>query len=201
MNYENSQSELSEQDFYRLLNTNAKAIRAVPIKIASQSGLCMRFTFHALALVRRLKPLSSTAMAACSVFFTDDTSSGTHRGIIGYTIGQRKGLGLALPESLYVREKDVASNEIRLSKEAALFSDRLVAEDVNWVSIAPPRPGEQIRVSAKPRYRAKETPATATVLDNGNVEVVFDEPVRAITRGQAVVLYDGELVVAGGTIV
>lgn len=125
---------------------------------------------------------------------------GTHRGIIGYTIGQRRGLGLALPEALYVREKDVESNEIRLSKEAALFSDRLAAEDVNWVSIAPPRPGEKIRVSAKPRYRAKETPATATVLENGNVEVVFDEPVRAITRGQAVVLYDGEFVVAGGTI-
>jgi len=125
---------------------------------------------------------------------------GMHRGIIGYTIGQRRGLGLSLPEPLYVREKDIASNEVRLSREDALFSDRLTAEDVNWISIAPPQPGGKIRVSAKPRYRAKETPATATVLENGNVEVVFDEPVRAITRGQAVVLYDGDLVVAGGTI-
>ena len=125
---------------------------------------------------------------------------GTHKGIICYTIGQRKGLGLALPEPLYVREKDVASNEVRLSREEALFSDRLIAEDVNWISIAPPEAGEQIRVSAKPRYRAKETPATAAVLEDGRVEVVFDRPVRAITRGQTVALYDGDLVVAGGRI-
>ena len=126
---------------------------------------------------------------------------GEHKGIIGYTIGQRKGLGLALPEPLYVREKDVASNEVRLSREAALFSDTLLAEDVNWISVSPPAPGTKLRVSAKPRYRAKETPATAEVLEDGRIRVVFDEPVRAITAGQTVALYDGELVVAGGIIV
>ena len=71
---------------------------------------------------------------------------------------------------------------------------------MNWISIAPPRPGTVLRVSAKPRYRAKEAGAEARVMQDGTIRLIFDEPQRAITRGQAVVLYDDELVVAGGTI-
>ena len=125
---------------------------------------------------------------------------GQHRGIIRYTIGQRKGLGLSLPAPLYVKSKNLETNEILLTSEDKLYQSELYACDVNWISIAPPKPGEMLRVTAKPRYRAKEAAAAVQVLEDGRIHLVFDEPQRAITRGQAVVLYDGELVVAGGTI-
>lgn len=123
---------------------------------------------------------------------------GKHKGLIRYTIGQRRGLGLALPESMYVRRKDMEKNQVVLSTNAELFSTRLVADTFNWSSMdAPALP---IRCSAKTRYQAKEAPATVTVLPGGNVEVVFDEPQRALTMGQAVVLYDGDTVIGGGVI-
>ena len=123
---------------------------------------------------------------------------GKHKGLIRYTIGQRRGLGLALPESMYVRRKDMEKNQVVLSTNAELFSTRLVADTFNWSSMdAPALP---IRCSAKTRYQAEEAPATVTVLPGGNVEVVFDEPQRALTMGQAVVLYDGDTVIGGGVI-
>ncbi len=125
---------------------------------------------------------------------------GEHQGIIRYTIGQRKGLGLSLKAPLYVKGKDMANNRVILAPESEIFRTTLIADDFNWISIEQPKAGEQVRVSAKPRYRAKEAPATVTVLEDGRVKVVFDEPQRALTTGQAVVLYDGELVVGGGTI-
>ena len=125
---------------------------------------------------------------------------GQHKGIIRYTIGQRKGLGLALPAPLYVRKKDVEKNQVILAPEKDLYSRTLTAYDFNWISREAPRPGETIRVTAKPRYRAKEAEAEARVQEDGSVVVVFDEPQRAITTGQTVVLYDGELVVGGGII-
>lgn len=125
---------------------------------------------------------------------------GEHRGIIRYTIGQRKGLGLALPAPLYVSGKDLAGNQVILSPESELYSDSLRAGEFNWVSIAPPREGERLRVTAKPRYRAREAAAEAVLLEDGTVQLHFDEPQRAITRGQAVVLYEGDLVIGGGTI-
>lgn len=123
---------------------------------------------------------------------------GKHKGLIRYTIGQRRGLGLALPESMYVQRKDMEKNQVVLSTNAGLFSDRLVAEIFNWISIDQPK--GPIRVSAKTRYQAKEAPATAKVLADGRVEIQFDDPQRALTMGQAVVLYDGDTVVGGGVI-
>ena len=125
---------------------------------------------------------------------------GRHRGIIRYTIGQRRGLGLALPSPMYVKAKDLQENTVILAPEKNLYSRELFAGDFNWILYEEPAPGVSIRVTAKPRYRAKEAAAVATVLDDGRVKVVFDEPQRAITQGQAVVLYDGEYVVGGGTI-
>ncbi len=123
---------------------------------------------------------------------------GQHKGLIGYTIGQRKGLGLSLPAPLYVRRKNVADNTVLLTAENELYSATLIADGFNWVSgeipVAP------VRVTAKTRYSAKEAPATATVLADGRVQVVFDTPQRAVTCGQAVVLYDGDCVVGGGRI-
>lgn len=123
---------------------------------------------------------------------------GTHRGIIRYTVGQRKGLGLSLPSPLYVCEKCPQENAVVLCGESGLYSKRLVASDFNW--IAYDKPKQPIRVTAKTRYRAKEAPATAFVQADGTVELVFDEPQRAVTEGQAVVLYEGDSVAGGGTI-
>ncbi len=123
---------------------------------------------------------------------------GQHKGLIGYTIGQRKGLGLSLPAPLYVCRKDRERNAVVLAPEAALYACRLWAEDVTFVS--GDWPHEPLRVCARTRYSAKEAPATVTVCEDGRVEVLFDQPQRAITTGQAVVFYDGDEVVGGGTI-
>ena len=125
---------------------------------------------------------------------------GTHKGIIRYTVGQRKGLGLALPQPMYVVRVAPEENRVYLGYNADLFTTELVADDVNWVSVAPPAVGEALRVTAKVRYKQKDAPATVTLLDDSRIQVVFDEPQRAITKGQAVVLYDGDTVVGGGTI-
>jgi len=123
---------------------------------------------------------------------------GQHKGLIGYTIGQRRGLGLSLPAPLYVRSKNTADNTVLLTPESELYTDTLIADGFNWVSGE--TPAAPVRVAAKTRYAAKEAPATATVLEDGRVQVVFDTPQRAVTCGQAVVLYDGDCVVGGGRI-
>ena len=124
---------------------------------------------------------------------------GEHKGIIGYTIGQRKGLGLSFPEPMYVCGKDTANNTVTLAPEKELYSRTLTADDFNWIAFEAP-PENPIRVWAKTRYSAKEAPACAEVTPGG-VKITFDEPQRAITAGQAVVLYDGDIVVGGGTII
>lgn len=132
--------------------------------------------------------------------FTDENGRvlGEHKGIIRYTIGQRKGLGLALPHPMYVKEKNLAENRVILCDNNGLFSRELTADGFNWISTE--EPNEPIRVCARVRYNQKEQPATAVVLGGGRVHIVFDEPQRAISRGQAVVLYDGDVVVGGGEI-
>ena len=125
---------------------------------------------------------------------------GRHKGYIHYTIGQRKGLGLALPEPLYVCEKRTGTNQVVLGKNEALFTDRVKAADVNFVSL-PSLPEGGMRISAKIRYSQNEAPGTAKMLSDGCLEVEFDEPVRAAAPGQSLVLYDKDMVVAGGIIV
>ena len=225
--------------------------------------------------------------ASCGDFVDEEGHVlGTHKGLIRYTIGQRRGLGLALPAPLYVSRIDTQKNQVVLTPEDRLYSRRLVAEDFNWiwtpdwgewadhsckstlsglekqsdlshgqnrtkageketgreeagekgtsqekgeekdtgreeaeekdtgreeagvtgfgaaggVDNAVPPVGYTCVVTVKPRYRAKEAAATAKVLEGGNVEIVFHEPQRALTIGQAVVLYAGDNVVGGGTI-
>ena len=125
---------------------------------------------------------------------------GTHKGLIYYTIGQRKGLGLSLPAPLYVCEKRTDTNEVVLCPEEELYTDTVRAADVNFVSI-PEFPEGSMRVSAKIRYSLNETEGTARILPDGVLEMKFDTPVRAATPGQSMVLYDGDMVVAGGTII
>lgn len=123
---------------------------------------------------------------------------GRHKGIIHYTVGQRRGLGIAAASPYYVKEIRPDSNEVVLCSNEALFQRTLFATEVNWVSV--PEPAGKIRVEAKIRYRHKPAAATAEMTENGVLKVTFDEPQRAITKGQSVVLYDGDLVLGGGKI-
>lgn len=123
---------------------------------------------------------------------------GRHKGMIRYTIGQRKGLGLALQEPMYVYEKRMDTNEVVLCRNEELFSDTLEACAVNW--IIKPKDGEAVHCKAKVRYRQKEADAVVECLDDNKVKVIFAEPQRGITTGQSVVFYDGDVVLGGGRI-
>lgn len=123
---------------------------------------------------------------------------GAHRGIIHYTIGQRRGLGIAAEAPLYVCGIDVPNNEVVLGRNEALFSTELDASGCNWIS--GDVPGAPLRVTARIRYRQPEQPCTVTATGPDTVHVSFETPQRAITRGQAVVFYDGDTVLGGGTI-
>ncbi len=121
-----------------------------------------------------------------------------HRGVVNYTVGQRRGIGVAAEHPYYVVSKDAETNTVVLGANDELFSTHLEAEDVNLISIA--SLDAPMRVKAKIRYRQRETDATITPLPDGNVAVDFDAPQRAVTPGQTVVFYDGDIVVGGGTI-
>ena len=123
---------------------------------------------------------------------------GRHKGLPCYTTGQRKGLGVAAGKHLYVLRKNAADNTILLGDNEELFTAVLTADRVNWISGE--TPAQPLRVTAKTRYSQTEAAATVTPLPNGRIRVEFDEPQRAVTAGQAVVLYDGEQVLGGGTI-
>lgn len=132
--------------------------------------------------------------------FLDENGNkiGTHRGAAGYTLGQRKGLGIAMGQPVYVCAKDMDKNTVTLGPNEALFHRELIADDWNWFpfdTLTSP-----LRCTAKSRSRQTEQPATVYPEENGKARVVFDEPQRAITPGQAVVLYDGDTVIGGGTI-
>ncbi len=123
---------------------------------------------------------------------------GQHRGLPCYTTGQRKGLGVAAGKHVYVLRKNAADNTIVLGDDAELYAAALTAGNVHWISgETPPSP---LRCTAKTRYSQTEADCTAYPLPSGGLRVVFDAPQRAITAGQAVVLYDGDVVLGGGTI-
>lgn len=123
---------------------------------------------------------------------------GKHAGAIGYTLGQRKGLGIALGAPVYVCSKDMAANTVTVGPEEALFTATLHAKDWNWLPF--PNLTKPMRVMAKARYRHIPQPATVYPAEDGNAKVVFDQPQRAITPGQTVVLYDEDMVVGSGII-
>lgn len=123
---------------------------------------------------------------------------GTHRGIIHYTVGQRRGLGISASEPLYVVAIDAASNTVTLGARAALDSAGLVTEPMNWLLPAPPPPGAP--VEAQIRYHHAPAPARVYPRDDGRAEVRFDTPQTAVTPGQTCVLYDGEHLLGGGAI-
>ncbi|MDR0356753.1 MAG: tRNA 2-thiouridine(34) synthase MnmA [Clostridiales Family XIII bacterium] len=123
---------------------------------------------------------------------------GRHNGVIRYTVGQRKGLGKAWGSPMYVTAIRPETNEIVLGGNDALFRSELIARDINIISSESlPDPK---RVFAKIRSSKEAAPATVVQTDDDELKIVFDEPQRAVTGGQAAVLYDGDIVVGGGTI-
>jgi tRNA-specific 2-thiouridylase len=125
---------------------------------------------------------------------------GRHEGVSFYTVGQRRGLGLSTPERLYVTSLDPDQNRVMVGPEDDLYRQRLIAHNINLIQDGIGKGGEPSRVTAKVRYRSIEAAAMVRMLGHDRLEVVFDEPQRAITPGQSVVLYQGEYVVGGGII-
>lgn len=123
---------------------------------------------------------------------------GRHRGAVCYTLGQRKGLGLAMGTPVYVCAKDMYKNTVTVGPESALYASVLRANDWNWFPF--PALTEPMAVMARSRYNQKEQPATVYPEEGGFARVEFAQPQRAMTPGQAVVLYSGDMVVGGGTI-
>ena len=132
--------------------------------------------------------------------FTDSSGNviAPHKGIIHYTVGQRRGLGIASSEPYYVCRICPENNTVILGRHQELFSSETDVKEVNWISgTAPSGP---VRCKVKIRYRHKEQPALVTPTGPDTVHIVFDEPQRAITPGQAAVFYDGDIVLGGGVI-
>ena len=129
---------------------------------------------------------------------TDGRILGRHKGITHYTIGQRKRLGIAFGEPMFVTEIRPDTNEVVLGRSNEVFSQRLVCRNLNWMAIEEPK--EEITVRAKIRYNHQGALCHVKVQPDGSAVCEFPEPVRAVTPGQAVVFYDGEYVIGGGTI-
>jgi tRNA-specific 2-thiouridylase len=123
---------------------------------------------------------------------------GRHQGIVFYTIGQRRGLGITAKEPMYVTAIKPERNAVVVGTREETYGSELIATDLNWIAMASPE--HPVKVKARVRYRHPEAEATVTPLDETSVYVKFTEPQMAITTGQAIVFYDGDIVVGGGTI-
>lgn len=132
------------------------------------------------------------------VCHVDGRLLGQHRGAIRYTLGQRKGLGVSAGEPVYVCGKSMEKNTVYVGPESTLFHHSLVAEEFVWGAI--PALDAPLRCKARVRYRHTEQPALVQPLEDGRVKITFDAPQRAITTGQTVTLYEGDLVLGGGII-
>jgi tRNA-specific 2-thiouridylase len=128
---------------------------------------------------------------------SDGRHLGEHNGVHRFTVGQRKGLGVATGEPLYVIATEPASQRVIVGRNDELLRDRCLVSQVNWISIAPIEGPRRAQV----KIRNKHAAAPATLVPAGDrVEVVFDEAQRAVTPGQGAVFYDGDLVLGGGWI-
>jgi tRNA-uridine 2-sulfurtransferase len=124
---------------------------------------------------------------------------GTHTGIHRYTIGQRRGIGIASERPLYVLGIDAGKNQVTVGDQDQLLTSEFIAAGVNW--IAYDNPVEPVQASVRIRYRHNEAAASIIPIGDNRIRVIFAEPQRAITAGQATVFYDGNEVVGGGWIV
>lgn len=132
------------------------------------------------------------------IVLRDGTIVGEHTGIANYTIGQRRGLGIAYREPLYVIDIDPTKNEVIVGTAQQTFQKALLCRGLNWVSMAPP--ADCFEALAQIRYRTRPSPAHICPREDGTCQVIFHTPQRAITPGQAVVFYEGDMVLGGGWI-
>ena len=146
-----------------------------------------------------IERLTGKTSAPGNFIDTDGNVLGTHRGITHYTIGQHRGLGLALPERRYVCKIDAGSGTVTLGSGTELYSREVLVRDFNWISGE--APSGPIRCSAKIRYRQLEQAANVEPLSENEALIRFDTPQRAVTPGQSAVLYDDDTVLGGGIIV
>jgi tRNA-specific 2-thiouridylase len=145
-----------------------------------------------------LRRHSPGSFAPGPILDPDGARIGSHRGLADYTIGQRKGLGIASPTPLYVLDKRLETNTLVVGPRERLGQDRFEAGPVHWVAGEAPAP--QLRASVRVRYKAREVPAEVRVGGGGQVEVRLDEGLPDVTPGQAAVFYDGETCLGGGVI-
>ena len=146
-----------------------------------------------------IERLTGKTSAPGNFIDTDGNVLGTHRGITHYTIGQHRGLGLALPERRYVCKIDAGSGTVTLGSGTELYSREVLVHDFNWISGE--APSGPIRCSAKIRYRQPEQAANVEPLSENEALIRFDTPQSAVTPGQSAVLYDDDTVLGGGIIV
>ncbi|KAF0250095.1 MAG: tRNA-specific 2-thiouridylase [bacterium] len=149
-------------------------------------------------LTEKLHQLSVRRTKAGNIVNGKGKVLGTHEGIHHYTIGQRRGLGITWPEPLYVTSIDPDNNQVIVGTKDELPGFSFIANKLNWIIFNEPK--EPFKTAARIRYRHTEASALVTPLADGRVRVEFEEPQRAITPGQAVVFYDGDMVVGGGWI-
>lgn len=142
--------------------------------------------------------LSGEACRPGDYVLSDGTVIGRHKGIVHYTVGQHKRLGISTPEPLYVCKIIPETNTVVLGREEELYSSSARVSEVNWISGEAPT--GKISCSVKIRYRQKEQSAAVTPLEGGGALVEFEEPQRAVTPGQSAVFYDGDTVLGGGVI-
>lgn len=133
-----------------------------------------------------------------NIVLTNGEILGKHKGIINYTIGQRKGLGVSYKEPLYVIDINPKTNEVIVGEESKLYANELIATNLNWLAIDKLK--EPIELEAKIRYRAKESTCTVEPVNEDRVKVIFNKSQRAITKGQSVVFYKNGIVIGGGII-
>ena len=145
-----------------------------------------------------LEQFTGTQYPAGNFLDQEGNIIGQHHGAVCYTLGQRKGLGIAMGQPVYVCDKNMEANTVTVGPNEALFHRTLLASDWSWFAFE--RLTQPIRCMAKARSRMTEQPAIAYPEENGIVRVVFDEPQRALTPGQTVALYDGDTVIGGGCI-
>ena len=145
-----------------------------------------------------IREKTGISYAEGNVVDTNGNIVGKHNGIINYTIGQRKGLGIAFGKPMYVVDKNAENNTVIVGEADDLMCSQLIATDLNWISI--PCLDKPISAKAKTRYKQEEKPCTISPLANGDVLVEFEQPQRAVAKGQRVVFYDGDTVIGGGII-
>ncbi len=171
--------------------------RKLGVKVASKSesmGVCF---ITGSSYKEFLEPYTSKAKTKGEIVDTSGNYLGEHEGITNYTVGQRRGLGIAAGRPLYVIKVDANNNRIVLGEETDLYHYALKADNMSWVN---PPETDKMKVKAKIRYRHDENTATVKISDNNKAEIHFDAPQRAITPGQAIVLYNEEKLLGGGWI-